>query len=204
MRVLHVGLVLALLAAPATAGASASQVFKSTGDDVTVVFSNTDPTGCVVTTAVVNAGAGTVHISPGPPDSTQGVGVAITEFNVCTGVSLVNAGGATTDLTFTMAKDLSSALVVATVVVDDVNAGTSYPVSVNLTWTATGDAVHDSINSTVVIPGGTVQHTSFNGEFRPGSASGTVSDGTTNFTPVPSTSAELQTSRDIQVTVSVP
>jgi hypothetical protein len=54
-----------------------------------------------------------------------------------------------------------------------------------------------------VSPGGTVIVHSFNGLVRPAQASGTVSDGTTNFTPQPSLSAQLESTSNTQVTVSV-
>jgi hypothetical protein len=42
-----------------------------------------------------------------------------------------------------------------------------------------------------------------NGTFRDGQASGTISDGTTNFTPSPSIAAQLQDTQGSQITVQV-
>jgi hypothetical protein len=153
---------------------------------------------------VVNVGVGTVHIVPGPPQASIGIGLSITQFNLCTGVSLVNAGGGSSEVTVTVARDLSTAHATGTLLVDDGTSGTSFPIIVDLTWTATGDPAHENVNPTVVIPGGTVQHVSFNGTFREASASGTVSDGTTNYTPGPSSTAQIETDRNTQVTVTVP
>jgi hypothetical protein len=74
-------------------------------------------------------------------------------------------------------------------------------VSVNLTWTATGPAtrVHDV--STVHAPGFTTT-SHFSGTFRPATASGTISDGTTNFALLPLQFAQIASVSNGTVTIS--
>ena len=62
--------------------------------------------------------------------------------------------------------------------------------SVNLTWTGSGPLNHGSSHSHFQGPGFIVNSRS-SGFFRPAVASGSVSDGITNFTPEPSIAATI-------------
>ena len=84
-------------------------------------FTSTDPTGCIITDAVVAAGAGSVHLVPGGPEQTVGVEVTLVQFNACTQIYLMTAVGGTTRLTFQFERDLSVASVSASLSVADVS-----------------------------------------------------------------------------------
>jgi hypothetical protein len=74
-------------------------------------------------------------------------------------------------------------------------------INVSVSWTATGPLGHDT--STSQFHNGsftTIVHS--DATFRLGAASGTVSDGTTNFTPSPSFFAQIMSARSGIVTIT--
>jgi len=72
---------------------------------------------------------------------------------------------------------------------------------VNLSWTATSAIDHQVSNTKVRVPGFRL-NAHFNADMRNGQASGTVSDGSTNFTPIVSTDGLLQSSSAGQVQIT--
>lgn len=81
-----------------------------------------------------------------------------------------------------MAGDLSSVRVRATVPMLDFVSKTAFDVTVDLTWTGTSSLGHQSSPVKVSFQGCHVNLKNNSG-FRFAKASGTVSDGTTDFTP---------------------
>jgi hypothetical protein len=76
-------------------------------------------------------------------------------------------------------------------------------VSLQVTWTGSGPIRRDSGSTHTVSPGGTVVVHAFQGTIRAASATGLISDGTTNFIPKPSVTGQLERSSSTSVTVSI-
>jgi hypothetical protein len=114
--------------------------------------------------------------------------VFIDQFNSCAGTEL-RAFGSSSNPTFRI-SDLNSARLQAIVPLTDQVTGNTFTVSVDMSWTATTSVIRTRENETDHIGNSilTIEGTFFN---RDASASGTVSDGTTNFTPSPAYLAQL-------------
>ena len=89
---------------------------------------------------------------------------------------------------------LESATLNTTIPVFDFVSFTSFDVTINLAWTATGPLTRDNGHFHSQGPGFIVNG-NFNGLVRPAEASGSVSDGSTNFTPNPSNFAQIASVR---------
>ncbi|HEX9596174.1 MAG TPA: hypothetical protein VF982_04790, partial [Anaerolineales bacterium] len=72
----------------------------------------------------------------------------------------------------------------------DFVTGTSFTVDVNLNWTGTGDLFRQSFSFKSMTPKCKFMDSS-RGTFRSAEAAGVISDGTTNFTPEPTSDASL-------------
>jgi hypothetical protein len=184
--------VLALIVPPlmglaSTADASAQvTIEQASGDSAVATFHSVDSSGCVITDTFVFASVGEIHDPPGAPAEFQITGVGLSQFDQCQGLLLkTGLGSSRSALSFQLARDMSSATLSATVPVAEFVSGTTFNVSVSLNWTGTGDAAHQASNSHERAPGYTAQ-THFNGTFRAGQASGSVSDGVTNYAVGPS------------------
>ena len=184
------------------AGASASvDIEQSSGDSALATFHSVDSSGCVITDTFVVGSVGEIHDPPGAPAEFQGAGVAVSQFDQCQGLLLKAGLGGSHTVSFTLARDLSSATLSATVPVDELVSGTHFNVSVSITWTGSGDAVHQVSNTLVRVPGFTV-HGHFNGTSRAAQAWGSVSDGVTNYAVGPSVDVtDLEQSSTGEVTV---
>ena len=179
-------IVLPLMGLASTADASAQVTIEQvSGDSALATFHSVDSSGCVITDTFVFASAGEIHDPPGGPAGFQVTGVAVSQFDQCQGLLLKTGLGTSNNMSFQLARDMSSATLSATVPVDELVSGTTFNVSVSLNWTGTGDAVHQVSNSHERAPGYTAK-THFNGTFRAGQASGSVSDGVTNYAVGPS------------------
>jgi hypothetical protein len=91
---------------------------------------------------------------------------------------------------FQIDNKLTTASLTATIEVFDFVSGTSFPVNVSVSWTGVGETFSVKQRSHQTFPGFKINKR-FDGTGRHGVASGTVSDGTTNFTPQPALVAEL-------------
>ena len=133
-------------------------------------FLSTDPSGCVVTEVILTAVDGRIT-GPGGVVVGSEAFVAIDQEDVCTDTTLVFEEGVA-DLApreFRVSGRLKKATLGTTIELEQGGF-----VEVSMTWTGTGDLVQE-----------------INGFSREATASGTVSVGTTNFTPEPAVSAEL-------------
>jgi hypothetical protein len=167
----------------------AAEVDHATSTSASASLASTS--GCLVTTVNLSLGTRGFHA---PGDSPKTPYMEIDDLNVydaCTDTYLMSAFYTTTDFTFTVDPQLAS----ATLIVDDlplIDCGgdlcASAPASLDVavTWTASGDLVKTQFN--VKGNGSKVTGTEVT---RPVTAAGTVTDGTTNFSPVPTTEARL-------------
>lgn len=175
-------------AAPATVAK-----FKFSGPSAVAFFDNV--VGCVETT---------VDLDGFTVNNSSGADIFIGQFDNCTQTVLLQAVGSTFSSTFQVSKNLSSASLSATIpVFDAVSGNPLFNVSVSQTWTATGPLSIESSTSHFHTKGFTI-NSHFTGRFRNATASGTVSDGTTNFTPSPSGFAQIGTFTSAEVDITQP
>lgn len=164
--------------------AEAENVFRITQQIASASFSSTDPSGCILTDVSVFATEAVVQFPPGQGDSSSNGFVSISQFDNCLGTQMLGATGLTplADEDFQLSPTLDSATLNASINVNDWVSGTSFDVSVNLTWTSTDPLGRLNSHNHDSLPGcKTNSHSTY--AFRPAQASGTISDGATNFTP---------------------
>lgn len=201
-----VGITFGLIVLAASVEAGDTIRFK--GESANAFFSSTDPGGCIVTDVGVFASesATVFHDPPGPPNSSSGsVGsIFISQFDFCNGVQLVGAdcfAAPLPDPDFqVIGRNLESATLNTTLGCFDFVDGGSFNVSVALGWTGIGNPVRQSSSFHFRTPGFIVNSRS-TGTFRSAEASGSVSDGITNFTPNPTSSAAIQNVRNGDVVI---
>jgi hypothetical protein len=138
--------------------------------------------GCVATGASVYVVDGHSQNPPGSGDRYSYVSVWLWGYDYCNWQELFGGGGSTTLAPgeFQIDRKLSSASLITTVEVWDWMTDTLMTITVDLTWTGTGDLERGSYTSHHVSSGYKV-HSRFRGTFRDATATGSVSDGTTNF-----------------------
>jgi hypothetical protein len=183
--------VFAAIAAVNAHAAAQVEVFRTSGNSVMASFHSLDASGCVITDASVFASDGTALIPPGGPAPFQGAGIAISQFDQCRQLLLLTGLGSTDAVNFQIAKDLTSATLSGTIPMDEFVSGTTIQISVNVTWVGNGTTVHQAATSHEAVPG-FVEDGHGNGDMQDGQAAGVITDGTQNFAPGASVSAELQ------------
>jgi hypothetical protein len=183
-----------LVAAPASSAEAVVAQFDSKGSNAFAFFQSVDPSGCVETQVNVAAHDQTLRLGqPGPLQPFPSVNVAILQRNRCTNTTLLSAGNndprvAEDAIQF---EKLDSATLNATIEVFDFVTFTSFPVDISVSWTGFGATTREKSHSnSTAIPGLRVIAL-FDGMTREATASGTVSNGITNFTPEPALSASM-------------
>ncbi len=184
LTVVSLALVLMALAVPARAAGSETLHVKFQGHTAQAEFSSIN--GCVQTVVYVLATDGRFKTDPGGPEAASGGEVYVSQEDVCTQTQLVDAFGFA-DLApddFQIDGQFTAATLTATIEVSDSTSGTSFPVHVSVSWTGFGDTFSQDNRFHLKAPGSKVNF-HMDGTFRQATASGTVSDGTTNLTPEP-------------------
>lgn len=130
------------------------------------------------------------------------VSLAISRSEIDTGNVLITGVAYATDFTFDIDKGLGAGtLTVRNAIFQDDNSFTFFNVDMDLTWSATADLTtqhsHDHFRS----PGMRV-NSQFKGEFRDAAATGSVFGKNIQFTPGPSTTAQLQHNAFGSVTIT--
>ena len=178
--------------------ASAAEVFKTTGEGVHAAFTTIN--GCITTEVfiLVNEGKFQNPPSKGSPDSY--IFLFISQYNSCTDTQLLQADAVAplTDADFRISGRLKSATLNTTITVLDYLSNTSFDIFVDLAWTAIGPLSNQSSNFHFKTPG-CISHFLFKDTIRLAEASGTISDGTTNFAPDPSVNAQFYSTKTGQV-----
>jgi hypothetical protein len=181
----------------AHAASGTTTQFKFHGLSAQANFDNTD--GCIETFVFVDGFQNTVN-----KQTFSGADVFIGKVNNCTNTSLLNASGGTDSPSFQIDQELLSASLSATIPVTDSVSGNTFLVSVNMTWTSTSAIGHQNATSHYHTKGFTINSHS-NADFRDAIASGTVSDGTTNYTPSGTLSfAQIASTKSVDVTITHP
>lgn len=196
------GLLLIPLVLPGAASAQARTfVASGNGEAADTTFQSVDASGCIQTFVSLIGVDERLKESGAPSELRSWAGVIISQFDACAGSQLVAAIG-TADLgpdAFQMDK-LDAATLNATIMVEDFVSGTSYPVEIAVTWQATADPVRIA-EQRLIWERGLALNVRIDGTSRAGTASGTVTDGATNYTPEQGT-ALLSTGRSIEVSIS--
>lgn len=189
-------------AAPVHAGAEVSHS-RLKGLSAFAFFSSTDPSGCISTSVVVAANDNEVSSGPGRPEGESTASVNLSRVDQCTGTLLLAANGdvALAPDDFQIDKQLDGAMLNSTVELSESMSGSPLTVELNLTWTGQGPTTTNKQRVQVKMPGFLVNSRIF-GASRDATATGTVSDGTTNFTPEPATFASLVSAKSGTLIIS--
>lgn len=173
-------LVLSLLTfSPQTTASAEANRFQ--GHNADAYFYTTDTSGCIQTSVILELGEDLL------------ISIQLFRYDVCQNQTLVDAYGrrelSKSELNYH--GNLDSATLNTTVPLFDYVTNSTFDVSIDLTWTGTGE-IHKSRYHVTGSPSpGCHSNLLIQEEYRSASASGTVSDGTTNFTPEPADQANL-------------
>lgn len=187
-----------------TVSADGAEVFHGKGPSAFAQFSS--DSGCIHTAVFVFAADRRVRAASGPPTAESFASVTILQSNTCENEELLRASGFTFPLSkeeFQISPQLDSATLNTTITLFDTVSETTFDVDVNLTWVGTGPIthVHDKNH---IRDFGCIIHTRLQGKSRPAEASGTISDGVTNFTPEPTSFARLMSLMFGRVAINCP
>jgi hypothetical protein len=194
----------AALILPRVAHAQRVEVFNAKDRLADAQFTSLDSTGCIQTDVVVFAGSSKFKDTGSPLDVEPMVNVTYSVFDNCNLVLLRSGFGSTNVTNFQMDSGLVAAHASATVPAGDDQHGTTINLYVNLDWSGFGDITtlrlkdhFDTASSSVNVRA--------KGNFREATVSGSISDGTINFTPADATpgwlSATLQVVSQASVTI---
>ena len=164
------------------------------GPLVNASFSALDASGCVETDTFVTANRPTEQQLPGR-GTTTGIGaVNVFVYDSCTDTTLLQAVGETDTLTasdFQVSRQLDWATLDTTITVVNIDTGVPFDVRVDVAWTATSDINRGHSNTNDRYAGGCHVLNRWKGSGRDAVASGSVTDGTTQFTPAAAPWAEI-------------
>jgi hypothetical protein len=184
-------LVLAALTQPSNARAGGGLALSFRGPSAIASFYNVS--GCTVTEAFVIASQFKQRDAHGPAASTSFASVTVSQFDLCADTLVLYAYGTASPLApgeLQISKKLDTARLVTTVPVFDEISGATFDISVNLSWKATGPLSRQQTTTHFHAPG-CISNSHMQSRSRPAEASGTISDGVTNFSPETSLSASL-------------
>lgn len=154
---------------------------------------------CIFTDVFVSASDNTIQTPPGK----GGVSQILADFEIIQfdcAIQLLSANCQLANPDFQVGKKLDSATLNATLECFDFVSNSTFNVSASLTWTATGDRVRQSSSNRLQFPGPSCNiHSNSDGSSRGAQASGTVSVGTTNFTPNPTDFADISSGKSGEV-----
>ncbi|MDP9317998.1 MAG: hypothetical protein M3O94_02765 [Actinomycetota bacterium] len=194
LTILSLGLLILSPLSVANAATDRVTVENLRGPLINAFFSSLDPSGCIETDTFVTANRPTDQLLPGR-GTTTGIGaVSIFEYNSCTDTSVLQAVGQTDTLAaadFQVSRQLDWASLHTTITVTNIDTGDDFDVSVNIALVGTGDIHRDHDNTNDRYGGGCHVLNRWKGAGRDADASGSVSDGVTNFTPTTSQWGEI-------------
>ena len=176
-----------LLAAFSPQAAASAEGARSTWHEDVAFFHSMDDSGCIDTRVGIETGADYLH------------SISVAQLDRCQGQLIMEAYGnkPLTKSEFHYTGKLGSATLQTTVQLTDFERNLTFDVRVDLKWTGVGEIneYHDHQNYSPS-PGCQINSQIWE-QYRSASVSGTVSDGTTNFTPEPTTSADMQFTKTI-------
>jgi hypothetical protein len=170
-----------------SSSALAADVYKFKGYSASSYFYSIDDSGCIATGGTVFVFENISHSPPGPGGYETDVLIDFFQQDICTGTLLMSASNRAPAeiIEFDVAGNLDSVTLQAIVPMFDYGNNIAFDLTVDLTWTGTSSIGHQNSQYKETFEG---CHYSLknNSAFRYAEASGTVSDGTMNFTPQPS------------------
>jgi hypothetical protein len=193
----------AALILPRVAHAQRVEVFKVKDLLADAQFTSLDFTGCIQTDVVVFAGSAKIKDTGSPLDVEPMVNVTYAVNDICNPfpVLLRSGFGSTNVINFQMDSGLVATHASATVPVSDDQNGTTIYLYVKVDWSGFGDITTLRVKDHFDTPSSSVNFRA-KGSFREATVSGSVSDGTVNFTPAGSAvSATLQVVSQASVTI---
>jgi hypothetical protein len=175
--------------------ASAVEMFKFNGLGANASFSSVDPSGCILTNVDVFTAEAMIKVHPGKRGPFSSVNIFLSQHDLCTDTAVLAAEGvadlAEPDLQ--ISSKLHSATLNTTITVLNSLTGNSFDVAIDLAWTGIAPVTRE--HSNFHFGDQTCRfHNRFKGTFRAAEASGSVFNGTMNFTPEPSVGALLVSS----------
>jgi hypothetical protein len=188
-------------ALPAHAAGAETRHFNFKGQFAEAVFDTVDSSGCIETFVTVIAEDRRIK-QAGPAEATLRAMVDLFQIDSCSGKLLLSAFGLAT-LTpdqFQIDKQFNAATLNATIEVTDSLSSNTFPVNVSVRWTGSGDIVTVKNHDHLKEPGFKL-NARFTGTSRNATASGTVTDGTTNFTPQPAVVADMGSTKRGEVVI---
>jgi hypothetical protein len=194
LTILSLGLLVLSPLSVASAATDKVTVENLRGPLINAFFSSIDPSGCIETDTFVSANRPTDQQLPGR-GTTTGIGsVSIFVYNSCTDTSVLQAVGETDTLAaadFQVSRQLDWATLHTTITVTNIDTGDTFDVTVNVALVGTSDIHRDHENTNDRYGGGCHVLNRWKGTGRDADASGSVSDGVTNFTPTTSQWGEI-------------
>jgi hypothetical protein len=190
--------VLAVTALPQ--GAAATDIVRFRGQSAFAFFESVDGSGCIVTTVAVG-GYLTQTRQDAASTDTSNAYVYLERYDTCTGTTLLFAEGLPTPAQIAIDNHLTSGSIAATIDAYDHVSGVTKSVDVDVAWTGTGDLVDATDRYKENGPGYKVIFSS-KGAGRDATATGSVSEGTTEYIQGSSTFARLNESKGGQVVIS--
>ena len=195
-------MILALAIVGQTTNAFAVSMFRFKGLGANASFSSMDASGCIRTNVDVFTAEAMLHSPPGQKGPFTSVDLYFSQYNLCTETALIAAEGIAdlADPDLQIDAKLNSASLHTTLTMLDSLTGQPFDLYVDLTWTATVPAtrehpnIHYGDKDCKVLNHGTAI-------LQAADATGTVSDGFTNFTPDPSVGALLVSSNSSDMSI---
>lgn len=186
-------LIMAVFVLPVTTQATDVSHFILKGPTAAADFFSIDSTGCIFTGVTLSASNLISHSPPGPPSSQAGAFVGISQFNSCTQTQLFSGTGSAsfTDSEFQIGTKLESATLNTTISVCDSVSNSFVNISVNLSWACAVKPFYENAHMFSHFSDFILNVHTFGTTCDSASASGSVSNGTTNFTPEPSETANI-------------
>jgi hypothetical protein len=194
--------ILALLLAAFSEHSTASAIgmFKFKGLGANASFSSID--GCIRTNVDVFTAEAVRQTIPASREPFSSVTLYISQYNECESIELLAAEGvkelAGSDLQ--ISSKLEWAALNTTVTIQDSLTGDRFDVSIDLTWTGIAPVTREHVNFQL---GDKTCRTHSRGRatMRAAETIGSVSNGTTNFTPQPSLGANLISSNSAEMSI---
>jgi hypothetical protein len=194
LTIMSLGLLVLSPLTVANAASGKVTVVNLRGPLINAFFSSLDASGCIETDTFVTANRPTYQLLPGR-GTTTGIGaVSIFEYNSCTDTTVLQAVGETDTLgaaDFQVSRQYDWASLHTTITVTNIDTGDDFDVTVNVALLGTSDIHRDHENTNDRYGGGCHVLNRWKGTGRDANASGTVSDGVTNFTPTTSQWGEI-------------
>lgn len=194
VAVLSLGLLVLSPLSTTSAASGKVAVVNLRGPLVNAYFSSSDPSGCIQTDTFVTAQRDAYQQLPGRGTTTGTGAVSIFEYDACTDTSLLQAVGQTDTLGATelqISRQLDWAWMRTTITMTNIDTGDLFDVNVDLSWVGTSDIVRDTENTNDRYSLDCHVLNRWKGSGRDAEASGLVSDGVTDFTPVGSQPGEI-------------